>query len=76
MLEGDLGFATSNARDAKAAVMPADHCIGTDDDENVGPVYPNQRKTRPEDPVSPLELEPFGFGTADHLELLAGGKVL
>jgi hypothetical protein len=36
---------------------------------------PNQRKTRPEDPVSPLELKPFGFGPAEHHELLAEGKV-
>ena len=56
--------------------MPTEDCIGTDDDENVGPVCPNQREPRPEDPVCALEPEPFGPGTAENQELLAEGKVL
>jgi len=56
--------------------MPAEDCIGTDDDENVGPVCPNQREPRPEDPVCAPEPEPFGPGTAENGELLAEGKVL
>jgi hypothetical protein len=57
-------------------VLARHNCIGTDDDENVGPVCPNQREPRPEDPVCALELEPFGPGTAENHELLAEGKVL
>ncbi len=34
--------------EAKAAAMPADHCVGTDDYENVGPVCPNAHEPRPE----------------------------
>jgi hypothetical protein len=62
--------------EAKAPVMPSDHCVGTDDDENVGPVCPNAGEPRPEDPVCALELEPTGPRTAEHHELLAEGKVL
>jgi len=56
--------------------MPADHCVGTDDYENVGPLRPNVREPRPEDSVCALELEPFGPGTAENHELLTEGKVL
>ena len=56
--------------------MPTDHRIGADDDENVGPVCPDQRKPRPEDPVCPLEAEPFGPDPSKNHELLAEGKVL
>jgi hypothetical protein len=62
--------------EAKAAAMPADHCVGTDDYKDVGPMRPNARKPRPEDPVCALEPEPFGPGTTENHELLAEGKVL
>ena len=56
--------------------MPADHCVGTDDYENVSSVRPTPREPRPEDPVCALELEPLGPDTAENHELLAEGKVL
>jgi hypothetical protein len=78
MLAADLGraAATSNARIGEATAMPADHGVGTDDYEHVGPACPNARETRPEDSVCALELEPFGPGTAENHKLLAEGKVL
>src|SRR5438477_3191086 len=62
--------------EAKAVTVPADHCVGTDDYEHVGPVCPNGREPGPEDPVCALEPEPFGSATAENRELLAESKVL
>ena len=52
------------------------HCVGTDDYQNVGPVCPNAREPRPEDPVCALEQGPFRPGTAKNHELRAQGKIL
>jgi hypothetical protein len=62
--------------EAKAAAVPADHCVGPDDYEHIGPVSPNGRKPDPEDLVRSPESEPFGAGPAENRELLAEGKVL
>jgi hypothetical protein len=56
--------------------VPADHRVGTDDYEDVGPVCPNGREPGPEDLVGDLEAEPFVSDTAENDELLAEGKDL
>jgi hypothetical protein len=62
--------------EAKATALPADHSVGTDDDEDVGPVCPKARQPRPEDPICDLKPEPFGPCTAEDDELLTEGEVL